>query len=188
MTEHVCVDCRALPDLPADAPKPVGSRIRAGFRPPKPLATKGGPRSQRCTIHARAHKHAQQVASRISGKSRKFRLTPEVLWALWALQGYQCPCGAKHDEDEIPPGLHLDHDHELAAEHDHPDDEGCEDCVLGYLCGSCNREIVGRLTGRRRGDRAAGRAGAAAALANLAAFLTDPPMARLRRTLTEVPA
>ena len=185
MAEHVCVDCRALPELPPDAPKPRGSRIRAGFRPPKPLAVvSGGPRSQRCTIHARAHRYAQRVAARTAHKARRFGLTAELQAELWALQGSACPCGAKFSPGEIPAGVAAEHDHEYAAEHcAHDPASGCPECVLGMVCAHCNTEIIGRLTGRT-----GGRAGALAALVALAEFMNDPPMARLRRALTEVPA
>lgn len=174
MTEHVCVDCRALPPLPDG---PIGSvdieAVEYRPRTPRP-APHGGPRSRRCTTHRRSHKAATQARSRAAHKTEWFGLDAELQQTLWAFQGGRCPCGAKRAA-ALPSGVHTDHDHDLAAAHDHPDGRGCPECVTGYLCAACNREIVGRLTGRH------GRAGAAVALRRLADFLDDPPMARLRR-------
>lgn len=176
---HVCVDCLALPERPDDLLGSLGESVGVEYRPVKPRpAPHGGPRSRRCTTHHRAHQRAAKARARIARKVGKFRLSPAILAALWVAQGCACPCGAKA-APEIPAGVCLDHDPELAHLHDHPDDEGCIECVLGYLCPACNRDIVGRLTGRRFGTRAAGRAGAAAALRALAEFLESPPLARL---------
>lgn len=174
---HPCIGCAALPPLPPGAPKPDGSYTRAGYRPPKPRPTTGGPRSQRCTEHRLAHRRATKATSAAGRKAARYGLTRDLQVALWVAQGRRCPCGARAtDGDEPPSGVHTDHNHDLAAAHDHPDDRGCLDCVTGYLCPSCNRDIVGRLTGQR------GRGNVAAALEQLAAFLRDPPLARLLAT------
>lgn len=171
---HVCIDCLALPEKPPSYPRAF---VKVGdgpeYRPTTPRPTTGGPRSQRCATHARAHKRAQRARARATHKSATFGLTPEVQAALWAFQGGACPCGAKR-APELPPGVATDHDHDLAALHDHPDDRGCPDCVLGFLCAACNTDVVGRFSGRR-----GGRADVARILRDLADFLDDPPLARL---------
>lgn len=185
---HACVDCRALPELPSAVAYMRGDELAPPpHRPrtPRP-APHGGPRSRRCTTHERAHKRAQRGRAIVARKVVKFRLSAELLLVLWLFQGGACPCGAKRDPNKIPAGVTLDHNHELAAEHDHPDDEGCIGCVTGYLCPACNRDIVGRLTGRRFGNRAAGRAGALVALERLSTHLADPPLARLLRERPEL--
>lgn len=171
---HVCVDCLALPEVPRGVILSAGvNRVGLGYRPPKPRPTEGGPRSQRCLEHRRAHKRAARARTRAAHKATTFGLPPALQAALWAYQGGACPCGAKR-ADELPPGVATDHDHTLAALHDHPDDRGCPACVLGFLCAACNTDVVGRFSGRR-----GGRADVARILRNLADFLDSPPLARL---------
>lgn len=170
---HVCVDCRALPELPDDVPAPSGSYVAAGYRPPKPRPTTGGPRSQRCDEHRRAKRRADSARRAAGRKGAVYGLDAVLQLALWQAQGCACPCGA-YAAPEPPPGIHMDHDHDLAAQHPHPDDQGCPRCVTGYLCPSCNRDVVGRLTGQRRS-----RTAVPGALRAVAAHLDDPPLARL---------
>lgn len=174
VVEHACVECRALPGLPAGTVLPGGaSYVALGYRPPKPRPVEGGPRSLRCLEHRRAHRRAQTARAAATRKLGKYGLPVALQLALWQAQGCACPCG-NMVAPTPPPGIHMDHNHDLAALHDHPDSEGCPRCVTGYLCPSCNRDIVGRLTGHRRG-----RAGVPAALCALAQHLVDPPLARL---------
>lgn len=161
---HTCVDCAALP-------------VELAPRKPRP-APHGGPRSRRCATHKRGHQAAQREQKRTSGRLARFGLSAAEQQELWEFQGCACPCGRKAAPTP-PPGVHLDHNHDEAREHDHPEDRGCPDCVTGYLCSQCNREIVGRLTRHWSRERVA------TALHRVADHLTDPPWRRLRRARQE---
>lgn len=194
-----CIDCRALPakvDVEADlAANPDAVRVRLirsgiDYRPktPRAIVDGCGPRTPRCDHHKRAQKRAQRVTARATHKERRFGLTAELQLILWTLQGAQCPCGAKK-APTVPPGVALDHDHQYAAQHcDHPVADGCLDCLLGYLCLTCNRDIIGRFTGH--GRRKGGRNYVLAALKGLVAFMEHPPIELLRAHIaaTERPA
>lgn len=151
--EHLCVDCRALP-LAEQPSKPR----------PAPF---GGLRSRRCDTHKRAFKARQRITSHTARGQRTYGLSAEDQAALWALQGWRCPCGRQ-------PTRQPDHDHchDLAREHDHPDDQACRLCMRGYACRACNTYVLGRYT--------------AAQLRALADYLDDPPMTRLRQMQEEI--
>ena len=63
-------------------------------------------------------------------------LTPQQQDAILREQGYVCRICRRADPG--PGGWHIDHDHELAAGHNHPADRGCPYCVRGFLCSACN--------------------------------------------------
>jgi hypothetical protein len=177
VSEHACVTCRALPELPPGVLlPPKARRIKYGYRPVKPLpAPHGGPRSRRCDEHERAHKRAARKRASDRNSRKRSGLDEETRQEVLALQGGRCPCGAAAKGRRL--NLNADHNHELAREHDHADDVACEDCFEGFTCHHCNREVIGYLSWS--GNR--GRDEVATALENLAAYLRDPPMARLRR-------
>lgn len=159
MAEHVCVDCRALPALP-DGPVDIES---VEYRPVRARpAPHGGPRSRRCTTHWRRRRAAHKARTATTRRAGRYGVTPELFDALWAIQGRACPCGRQPRRRPD-----TDHDHGLAATHDHPVDYGCPECVRGLLCRACNREVLGRYNADQ--------------LRALADYLDDPPMARLRR-------
>lgn len=182
-----CRDCALLPPVPAGMTFPPRTDyIALGYRPPRPAPVQGGPRSRRCLRHRRAHTRAGKATAAAGRKANRYGMDRALQRAVWIAQGRRCPCGAKVTPvgvDDPPAGVHTDHDHDLAATHDHDDDRGCLECTLGFLCSSCNRDIVGGLTGRFIDGRPRGRAGVPAALRALADFLDDPP---LRRVLAEL--
>lgn len=181
-TEHPtkieCVDCRKLPSFDETV---IGISPSTEFRPkaPRKIDPRSGPRSPRCTTHFRAKTTAAKTAGREKRREKTYGVDRDTQLQLWELQGKACPCGRKR-ADEPPPGVHMDHDRKLADTHDHPREQGCPECVTGFLCQSCNREIIGRLEALH-GDRwEVGRA-----LARLANHVLTPPMAQLR-SRTEV--
>lgn len=177
---HQCVDCRALPERPFD---PADVDPEQDYRPRKPAAVASGKtaRSFRCQRHTRARKREASARTRAYDKTRRFGLSAALQQALWEFQGCSCPCGRKR-APQVPPGVALDHDRVLARQHDHPDDDGCPACVSGFLCMSCNREVVGRLERTYRGDRFA----IVWALRSLADQLADPPLRRLLASRPEL--
>lgn len=177
---HACVDCRALPvkgqfalfgEQPTAyrpaVPRPIDDRSRAG--------THGGPRSLRCTTHYRAHVNAARQRASDTRSRKRSGLPDDVKADTLAEQGGGC-AGCGHGPGRRRLNLAADHDHDLAATHSHGDDVACPDCMRGYLCSSCNRDILGMLRGRMGSDAAV-----ATVLSNLAAYLADPPARRVTR-------
>lgn len=166
-----CMDCASLPDRPDDAP--CGGplfQIGQGYRPgkPRPIDARSTPRRPRCTTHWRAASKAQKAVQAAKRSRKRSGLDEDTRVALWAIQGRRCPCGAQPSRG-VPDA---DHDHELAREHDHAEDVACSDCMRGFLCRACNREILGRRS--------------LAQLRALVAYLEDPPMRRLERAMESV--
>lgn len=62
---------------------------------------------------------------------RKYNLTKERWWEIFAAQGYACLCGAT--EVSSRGGWHVDHDHSCCSK-----GGSCGSCVRGILCGNCN--------------------------------------------------
>jgi hypothetical protein len=88
---------------------------------------------------------------------------------LMALQGGVCPiCNRALDysHGRYRRTAH-DHDHDLARQHDHPENQGCPDCLRGLTCGWCNTELLPRID--------------LAAAERLVAYYRQPPMALLRQ-------
>lgn len=155
MKAHVCVDCLALPT--PERPKT-----------PRP-APHGGPRSRRCVTHWRARRRADRMKARVKTSQKVYGLAPDDRADLIALQDGKCPiCGRGLDMDNrgrFGRTAH-DHDHDLAREHDHLENQACPECLRGLTCGWCNRELLPRI------DLEAAR--------RLVAYYENPPMARLR--------
>jgi Recombination endonuclease VII len=137
---HPCVDCVVLPVVPAGIELPAGADpVRHGYRPLTPRAASGVP--PRCATHKRAHRKALKAVqgARRREQSRGFAEADREL--LWETQGRRCAiCLVPL---KVTP--QLDHDHDRAAEHDHPDDQVCRQCARGLLCKTCNLHVVGRL-------------------------------------------
>lgn len=191
--EHECVDCCALPELseilsetfdlasldeqvsgidyrPA-TPRPIDERSRSGAY--------GGPRSLRCATHYRAHRDARRQAESDARSRKRAGVTEAIRQEVLAEQGGRCPCGAGLGGKRR--NLSADHEHDLAAEHDHDVEVACLDCLAGFLCHHCNREVVGFLArAGRRGDVSRTRGEVADALESIAAYLRNPPAARVR--------
>ena len=138
MTE--CIDCRALPELPGD---PLDAAEDVEYRPVRPRpAPHGGPRSRRCTTHHRAWKAAQKARQAETRVMRTYGLTDGEYDALYAFQGGRCAVCQR--ATGAARRLAVDHDHQLARLHDHPEDRGCPDCIRALTCAPCNRIILGR--------------------------------------------
>jgi hypothetical protein len=170
---HDCVVCRDLPLRPFD-PADVDPEVE--YRPAKALAIKSGKtkRSFRCHRHTHAKRKADSLTARTRAKAKSFGVPRAVQVALWEFQGRQCPCGRKRSQT-IPEGINLHHDRVKARTHDHPDDQGCLDCVVVFLCVSCNRDVIGRLERTYAADYQR----IALALTTLAAVIIDRPLAQL---------
>ena len=190
-----CVDCRALPtldELLAQLPEDLDGRgpLKAGvdYRPrkPRPIAdasrrgTYGGPRSLRDATHYRAHVNARKQAASDAGSRRRSGTDEDTRQEVLDEQGRVCAgCkrpGTTGTGKRKRRNLAADHDHDEAETHEHDVDVACLDCLRGFLCATCNRKILGTLRGLLRSDAAV-----AATLINLAAYLADPPAARVRR-------
>ncbi len=146
-------------------PRPIDDRSRAGAY--------GGPRSLRCTTHYRAHRAARRQSSSDARSRKRAGVDEGIRREVLAEQGGVC-AGCKRGPGRVRMNLAADHDHELAAAHDHADDVACLLCFCGFLCSSCNRDIVGMLTGR------VGRRNVRAVLAALVDYLDHPPAGRVR--------
>lgn len=123
MADHVCVDCRALPE---------------DERPPNPRKTQGGPRSQRCRphrqarrVHVKAQAHARYVGN-------VYGLPPGFYDALYEAQGGRCAwCNLAGGKSRR---LAVDHDHKCC-----PGSTSCGKCARGLLCSPCNQFISFRM-------------------------------------------
>jgi hypothetical protein len=154
-----CVDCAALPGLLTDLA--LGEdQLYGPFRPtrPRPIDPRSGPRKPRCATHYEARDKAQRARTAENRRSKVHGMSAKALDALRAAQGDKCPCGSRWK--------HIDHDHALAREHEHAEDESCPDCWRGLLCHTCNSDILGRGYGERR-------------LLALVEYLRNPPARRI---------
>lgn len=143
---HPCVDCAALPVGPGvlvdvGGVKPYGPN-GPEFRPPRPRAATGRP--PRCHRHGQLHQKALRAARNARSRERSRGFAEEDRELLWAEQGERCGiCHVPLKVEKKAP--ELDHDHDRAAEHDHPDDQVCRACARGLLCRTCNLHVVGRM-------------------------------------------
>lgn len=134
---HACVDCAALPVA-------VGPSEEYGvtIRPLRPRATTGRP--PRCHRHGQLHQKRLRASRNARSRERSRGFAEEDRGLLWAEQGERCGiCHVPLNVEKKAP--ELDHDHERAAEHDHPDDQVCRECARGLLCRTCNLHVVGRM-------------------------------------------
>lgn len=156
------------PPRPARVPDPAAScnyaeDVRHAERP----APHPGPRCATCW---RAELKARKQRAKDRRVEAAYGITPEQYRLLYEAQGGRCyvcrtATGARKR-------LAVDHDHVLAAQHDHPTIHGCPECIRGLACGWCNRDVLGRLGGNPQTYRA------------LAEHLADPPARRLLREAT----
>jgi hypothetical protein len=150
-----CVDCAVLPLRGENGAGALGT-----WRPlkPRPIDPRSGPRKPRCATHVEAQIKAQRARTAENRRSKVHAMTQAAFEALRAAQGGKCPCGSSVK--------HIDHDHRLAREHEHAEDESCPDCWRGLLCHTCNSDILGRGYTARR-------------LRALADYLDSPPARRI---------
>jgi hypothetical protein len=187
-TKTECVDCAKLPYKLADAA--LGEEaLYGGWRskPPRkidPRSLETHKTQPRCRTHWLAWRNAQRATQRTGHKAATYGVPRAIQAALWEYQGSMCPCGRKAAK-EIPPGVTLDHEHGAPCiiRGDHDEKRGCLECVTGFVCGHCNREIIGRLEGAFR-KKLDPRVYVREALRGLVDHLADPP---LRRLLAERP-
>lgn len=126
MTEHVCVDCRALPALP-DGPADIET---VEYRPVRPRpAPHGGPRSRRCTTHHRARKRAARAATHDAVVARTYGLARGEYAAALEYQGGACAICRRATGKA----------RRLAVDHDHDTGD-----PRGLLCSPCNHDLLGR--------------------------------------------
>lgn len=126
-------------------------------RPPRPRpATYGGPRSRRCFRHHHAFVKARKVRTAIKRVTKVYGISEQEQAELWTFQGERCPCGRKPTRRPD-----TDHDHACCA-----GPTSCGQCVRGMCCRACNKDVLGRYNAEQ--------------LEALAAYLRNPPMARMR--------
>lgn len=168
-----CATCAALPP---PYPEFDDGPPCATYRPakPRPVVHGRGPSTWRCATHRREDVHAQKQRASDSRSRKRSGLAESVRQAVLAEQGGACGGCGRTSGKRL--NLDADHDHDLAAEHDHGEDVACEDCMRGYLCRSCNRDIIGMLRGRLGSDLAV-----RMALIGLHNYLGDPPAQRVIR-------
>lgn len=131
---HPCVDCAALPLVHPDGPEFA--------RPPRPRAATGRP--PRCHRHGQLHQKRLRAARNARSRERSRGFAEEDRGLLWAEQGQRCGiCHVPLNVEKKAP--ELDHAHDRAHDHDHPDDQVCRACARGLLCRTCNLHVVGRL-------------------------------------------
>lgn len=137
---------------------------------PRPVVHGRGPTTWRCATHRREDVRAQKQRASDRRSRKRSGLAESVRQAVLAEQGGRCPCGRGPGKRR---NLTAEHNHDLAREHDHPEEVACPDCFVGFVCSSCNREIIGFLTNNH------GRANVPTILRALADFLDDPPARRV---------
>ncbi len=153
--EHACVACRALPERPRSLDQLLDDMARGAdeYRPAVPRKVAGGgPRSQRCATHLRAHRAAQRKARHDSRVVKVYGLTTGEYDELLAAQGGTCwfpGCDANGKRKRLA----VDHDHETGE-------------VRGILCGPHNHLLLGRFAND---------------LQDAIAYLADPPARRIRQ-------
>jgi hypothetical protein len=171
---HDCIDCRNLPLRPFDEAD-VDPQVEYRPKAPRIIDPRSTPRRRRCTTHYRSANKAKRVGAAAKRSRRRSGLDEDERRALWLYQGERCPCGRGIKTRLMPDA---DHDHELAKLHDHPENVACRDCMRGFLCRHCNRDIIGWLVKALGSPEAA-----AAGLHALGDYLLDPPMRRYLRGL-----
>lgn len=135
MKAHVCVDCKVMDP------------------PPKTIRkTQGGPRSQRCQEHRRAHAKRTKDARHNTYVQKVYGLSDGEYQKLLDFQGGTCA---------IPRCRASGRRKRLAVDHDH--DTGTP---RGLLCGPHNYQLLGVFAG----DLQAG-----------LDYLADPPYERMKR-------
>lgn len=95
----------------------------------------------RCASHHRAVLRARRLAAAARHVQRRYGITEEERAAILAVQGGAC-AGCGRAKDRPRKRLATDHDHRVAATHDHPPDQGCAMCVRGLLCSPCNDTLA----------------------------------------------
>jgi hypothetical protein len=155
-TGRECKDCRAE------------IAVRPGQKSPVKLRPAPHP-GPRCATHHRVEALRRKKAAQARRRESVYGLTNVDHDALLVLQGGACAICQK--ARGVRRALAVDHDHELARQHDHDEDKGCRECVRGLLCKRCNR-----LLGEFRDDPET--------FERAAAYLRYPPMADVRASRT----
>jgi hypothetical protein len=152
MAEHSCTSCLSAAQLPKTV------------RPIKWVSPGG--RVKLCATCLKARQARVKALRRASLVKNNYGVPVEDQAALWEYQNFRCPCGRKPTRNPD-----ADHDHKLAEQHDHPDDESCSECFRGFTDRQCNQVVLGRYN--------------SAQLRALADYLDDPPYPRMLRERRE---
>jgi hypothetical protein len=120
----------------------------------------------RCSTHHREVTKQRRARAHERRTESTFGITGEQYWQLYEAQGQRCYIcqWAKGTTKRLA----VDHDHKKCE--DHPDDQGCLNCVRALLCGPCN-QTIGRL--------------GVEALQRAITVLTDPPAQKILRVSPE---
>ena len=120
-----------------------------------------------CATHLRGNRADRRAVAHGRHVTKLYGITAAEYAELLAYQGGVCfICHKKPGRKRLA----VDHDHELARIHDHPESQGCKLCIRGLLHTKCNSYL-----GWIRDDPKA--------MIRGAEYLTRPPAQRLWRTL-----
>ena len=174
--------CAALPWREGPSPWGQGRQYPTQFRPAKDRPIKSGatPRSYRCSEHTTAHQKAAKQRTSDARSRKRAGIDEETRQEILAEQDHRCGgCGTVKQAKRL--NFDADHDHGLATQHDHSDDVACLDCMCGYLCRTCNRDLIGHVAQRgARGRVVRTREETAEIFERIARYLRHPPAARVR--------
>ena len=121
--------------------RPAKKRVCKDCKNPRRNAKYQGPRCWTCNKEFKGVRSAARKAKHVE---TNFGITEEEYQAIYEAQGGYCYlCRRARGTGKYR--LAVDHDHELAKQHDHPEEQGCWLCVRGLLCRSCNRNVFGHL-------------------------------------------
>lgn len=111
-----------------------------------------------CYTCDKAHSKARSLAAHASRTRQRYGITQAEYWALYEAQGGKCYIC--HKGRGLSKRLAVDHDHKCTE--GHAQNWGCQKCIRGLLCSSCNTFL-----GRTGDDPSVGE--------RLAEYLRNPP-------------
>lgn len=147
MIEHLCIDCKKLPEKPPEVKLPPGANwVRHGYRPrkPSPIVTSPG-KPARCLHHLQEFTKSTR-ARRSAYRVQTFAgITEEQYQAIYEHQGRKCAFPRCRATGKVK-RLAVHHDHQYAALHcDHdPKEQACPRCIVALLCGPHNYDLMGK--------------------------------------------
>lgn len=93
-------------------------------------------RATRCPTHAAEHEVARVARKESIRRYRRHGLTEERYVEMLKSQDERCAICGSREPDSFGRAWHIDHDHSCC-----PGTYGCERCVRGLLCQSCNQGL-----------------------------------------------